>query len=273
MPWFKYEMPYPGIFSISEPFSLVDPRFSLNTVNCYLVIGTTSAALIDTGMGIGDLHQFIRKLTALPIQVLNTHYHWDHVGGNHQFNQCAIHHLEAELLNKTPSLDYSLLRKSLSQLKKRQQLPDYTDPDRYKIYPYEAKTLLNDNDVISLGHRNLHAIHTPGHSPGHLCFLDDQTGCLFTGDTAYMGPIYSCFSLADPEAYYKSCQRLNRLKTVQAICPGHNQIIKEPKWLHTLAQFAERAVTGQIQGINNQGYVQSKVYQNTQAGFSINLPL
>ncbi len=66
-----------GIWHIYEP----------GKVFSSLIIGQTSALLIDTGYGFGHLARFVRSLTDLPLTVVNTHGHFDHVGGNFQFDQ------------------------------------------------------------------------------------------------------------------------------------------------------------------------------------------
>ena len=56
----------------------------------YLLTGSEHALLIDTGMGIGDLAGLVKTLTDLPVWVVNTHGHVDHVSGNGQFRQVHI---------------------------------------------------------------------------------------------------------------------------------------------------------------------------------------
>src|SRR5512144_3125685 len=53
--------------------------------NMYLVAGRSAALLIDTGLGVAKLADFVKTLTALPVTVVNTHGHPDHAGGNGQF--------------------------------------------------------------------------------------------------------------------------------------------------------------------------------------------
>ncbi|GBL19527.1 hypothetical protein EMGBS3_12330 [Anaerolineaceae bacterium] len=69
-------------YQISEPLGAVEPRYGVATVNMYLLLGRARAVLLDSGMGIGDLHALTRTVTKLPLQIVNTHYHWDHSGGN-----------------------------------------------------------------------------------------------------------------------------------------------------------------------------------------------
>ena len=58
------------------------------------------AMLVDTGFGIGDLKGLVESLTALPVFVVNTHNHGDHVQGNPQFGKVYIHSMDAPGLDK-----------------------------------------------------------------------------------------------------------------------------------------------------------------------------
>src|SRR5215813_13151175 len=77
-PWFEVYRIAPGVFAIYEPHQAEE-------VISYLIVGTKQAALFDTGMGISDIQKVTAELTELPIVVLNSHTHNDHVGGNWQF--------------------------------------------------------------------------------------------------------------------------------------------------------------------------------------------
>ena len=68
--------------------------------HCYLLLGTSKAVLIDTGLGVSNIRDIIDKLTQLPISVITTHAHWDHIGGHHLFEDISIHALEADWLSK-----------------------------------------------------------------------------------------------------------------------------------------------------------------------------
>jgi glyoxylase-like metal-dependent hydrolase (beta-lactamase superfamily II) len=61
------------------------------TVNIYVVEGKDSALIIDTGYGNGDLKSFVQTLTKLPLIVMNTHGHGDHIGGDAQFSRIYAH--------------------------------------------------------------------------------------------------------------------------------------------------------------------------------------
>src|SRR5213596_3482047 len=78
-PWFEVYKVAPAVFAIYEPHQSEE-------VISYLIVGDKRAALFDTGMGISDLKKETSELTRLPIVVLNSHTHNDHVGNNWRFD-------------------------------------------------------------------------------------------------------------------------------------------------------------------------------------------
>ena len=240
MDWFTVTSLAPATWQISEPIGKLEPRYGVATVNIWLVAGRTRAALVDSGMGIADLGATVRALTSLPILVCNTHWHWDHSGGNHQFDQIAIHQIEYELLQREQQV--SALREQMARPEVRALLPAGFDPDSYHIPGTRATHTLCDSDKIDLGGRSLEVIHTPGHSPGHVAYWDSQSGMLFSGDTAYAGPMYACFDGGDAAAFARSARRLADIaQDVRCIAPGHNQALANSQFLREVANAAEAA--------------------------------
>lgn len=90
--WFDVRQLEAGVYLISEP----------GHVNSFLIEGTRSAALLDTGLGVANIRSVAEQLTGLPLLVINSHYHFDHVGGNQHFDDIAIHREGADLL-RTPA--------------------------------------------------------------------------------------------------------------------------------------------------------------------------
>ena len=76
--WFQVYEAAPGVFAIHEPRQV-------ETVTSFLVVGTERAVLFDSGLGIASIRRVVEKLTTLPVTVLNSHTHFDHVGGNREF--------------------------------------------------------------------------------------------------------------------------------------------------------------------------------------------
>jgi glyoxylase-like metal-dependent hydrolase (beta-lactamase superfamily II) len=246
MTWYTTARISEDTFQVSEPFGPIEPLANLTTVNMYLVIGRERAAVIDSGMGIGDLQAEVRRVTSLPCTVLNTHYHWDHVGGNSLFEESAIHESEAKLLREEQ--DIGMFRQAIELAASRAVFPPSFDPSRHRIIPKPATHILHDNDLIDLGGRVLRTLHIPGHAPGHVAYLDEASKMLFTGDTACLGSMFACFEGSDPMAFLQSVERLAALQGVEVICPGHNDVIRDRNWLSELARCVEAAMAGRVPG-------------------------
>ena len=79
-PWFEIYSIQPGVFAIYEPKQFEE-------VISYLILGDKRALLFDTGLGIGRISAAVARLTSLPLVVINSHTHFDHVGGNAEFHE------------------------------------------------------------------------------------------------------------------------------------------------------------------------------------------
>jgi len=258
-----------NVYRISEPFGAIEPRFGVETVNIYLVVGQDRAALIDSGMGIGDLHVDVREITSLPCIVLNTHSHWDHVGANSLFDESAIHESEVDLLAQEQ--DISWFRPAMQSPAACDVLPTDFDPAAYRIIPKAATHALHENDVIDLGGIMLRVLHTPGHSPGHVAFVDESRQILFSGDTALLGPMYACFEGSDPLALARSVKRLATLDGVMITCPGHDDIVTGQDWLGELAECVEAVVDGKVKGQPSDDFIGGQEFRV--GAISVWLPL
>ncbi len=107
---------------------------------------------------------------------------------------------------------------------------------------FRADNVLRHGDVLSAPGAALRVVHTPGHASNHVCFLDEATGMLFTGDHLMGG---STVVIAPPDgdmsAYLGSLRALRELP-IQFIAPGHGPVIDEPRRLidWTIAHRLER---------------------------------
>ncbi len=106
--------------------------------------------------------------------------------------------------------------------------------------------MLVDNDLIDIGDRVLQVLHTPGHSPGHMCFYEESKGWLFTGDLIYKEALYANFPSTDPELYQKSIERVAELP-VNRIFPGHHSWDIEPEIISRIKNaFCQIKADGQL---------------------------
>src|SRR5579859_159783 len=99
--WFAVRELGPETWVLQDPIGRIVPGYDVGVVNLYLVAGDDRAALIDSGMGIGDIAAACRALTPKPLLTVCTHSHWDHVGGGHLFAERFISPHEADRLNES----------------------------------------------------------------------------------------------------------------------------------------------------------------------------
>lgn len=184
----------------------------------YLVIGTKRAALIDTGLGVGNIEKIVSELADLPITVITTHVHWDHIGAHKYFQKVYVYEEEKNWLNGKFSIPLSAVKANL--LKIPCDFPADFDPEQYTIFQGKPSMLLHDGDIVDLGSRKLQVIHTPGRSPGHICLYEKSTGYLFSGDVIYQGTLDAFYPSTNPIDFMQSVKRIAQLP-LNRILPGH----------------------------------------------------
>jgi glyoxylase-like metal-dependent hydrolase (beta-lactamase superfamily II) len=216
-PWFEVYKVDPEVYVFYEPGQAEE-------VISYLILGTEKAALIDTGCGIGDVKKLAREFTNLPIMVVNTHSHYDHIAQNYLFSEIAIfdcpYSRHAANKGRTVEQMASLLAEGLLW----KPLPPDFDRANYHVPPFEPTRWLRDGDVIDLGHRRLDVFHTPGHSPDSICLLDKDARMFWTGDTFYTGAIYTHLPGGDVDTFIKSYENMISLSACyERLMPSHNE--------------------------------------------------
>lgn len=193
--------------------------------HCYLLIGNDRALLIDTGLGISNIHEQVRNLTDKPITAVATHIHWDHIGGHKYFPDFYAHEAELDWLKGGFPLPVQAIRNTVAD---RCELPVDFDFEGYEIFLGEPSRLLKDDDTIDLGRRTIQVLHTPGHSPGHLCFWEAERGYLFSGDLVYKGTLFANYHSTDPQNYLASLEKIAVLPAKQ-LFPGHHSMDIRPE--------------------------------------------
>ena len=211
-PWFAVRLVEPDVFVIEEPFHV-------ESVKSYLIVGAERAILLDTGTGAGDMRALVDELTDLPVVVVNSHAHWDHIGGNRQFDEIWIHEAEAEALRA--GVPNEKLRRAFSPENLTGPLPSGVDPATISFPPTPATGTVRDGHRFDIGGRTLEVIHGPGHSPGGISLHDAGSGALFSTDVAYAGALY-VYDPAELPVYHTSLSRLADLAPgLKAVYPAH----------------------------------------------------
>lgn len=195
--------------------------------HCYLLNGLKKSLLIDTGLGICNIYDEVVKLTENPVIAAATHIHWDHIGGHEYFPDFYAHEDELNWLNGGFPLTIEQIKDMVID---RCDLPDGYDVDKYKFFQGNPKRVLKDNDIIELGGRSVQILHTPGHSPGHMCFWEKERGYLFTGDLVYKDTLFAYYPSTDPDEYLKSIERVAILP-VKKVFPAHHTLNIQPEIL------------------------------------------
>ncbi|MBU0736483.1 MAG: MBL fold metallo-hydrolase [Alphaproteobacteria bacterium] len=187
--------------------------------NIWHVRGRDRDMLVDSGMGVVSLREWVPLVTERELIAVASHTHFDHIGCHHEFECRAVHSAEADLL-ADPTRENTLADPYVTD-----DIFDALPPEPYcsKCYAVKrapATRLLEDGDMVDLGDRQFEIIHTPGHSPGGIALYEKATEILFSGDILYDGPLIEDTYHSNANDYHASMERLLRLK-VRLVHGGH----------------------------------------------------
>lgn len=233
--WFTIERIDSDTFAISE-------YKHWEETHCYLLCGKEKAVLIDTGLGIGNIREAVDSLTSLPVMVMTTHVHWDHIGGHGYFGNIAVHETEKDWLSVRFPIPLQMVKNNLTC--RPCELPEDFSIDDYQIFHGTPKKVFREGDCMDLGDRALKVIHTPGHSPGHCCFYEPDRKYLYSGDLIYRGCLDAFYPTTDPQQFFQSVRKVRAL-SVRRILPGHHQLYVPVTMIGTIEKGFE--------GLSNEG--------------------
>jgi glyoxylase-like metal-dependent hydrolase (beta-lactamase superfamily II) len=239
--WFEVYQPARDVFAIYEPHQSEE-------VISYLIVGKQRALLFDTGMGMSDIKKLTAELTKLPIIVLNSHTHDDHVGGNWQFK--TIYGIDTEFTRKNAHGSREDAQEEIAPDQICGALPKDFDPKTYVTRPWEITAYIHDGGRFDLGGRTLEVIATPGHTPDAISLIDRDKGLLFTGDTYYPAPIWLFRPETDLDAYAGSIRRLAALAPqIKLVLGAHNIPVASPEVLPRLVAAFDAVRAGKVPAV------------------------
>lgn len=166
----------------------------------YLVVGKNKAALIDTGMGIGDLKKLVLGLTRLPVTVLLTHGHIDHAMAAWRFNDVYMSERDDSLYREHSDWNY----RCRFMKNNAPALSQYLD----KVMDMHYHNL-KDKDILNLGGVSIEAFECPGHTQGSFVFLLKEDRILILGDSCNANTLIYDEHSTSIEQYKKSLEKLD----------------------------------------------------------------
>lgn len=234
--WFEVYRIAPDVFAIYEPGQYEE-------VISFLFVGSERAMLFDSGLGIGNIGSVVNQLTDLDVILVNSHTHYDHVGGNYLFDRIFARDLEYTK-NSALGTPHEAMAEWVSEGWVWKPFPAGFDPESYVSQPFDVTDILNEGDMIDIGGRRFEVLMTPGHAPDSVCLLDRENRILLTGDTFYLAPLYTHIEGSSYSDYARSAMRLEGLvDDVDALYTSHNVPVADPVYLQRMAD-AFRAIEG-----------------------------
>jgi len=213
--WFEVYRIDDEIYAIYEPGQFEE-------VISFLIVGRDFALLFDTGLGIGNMRRVVEQLTDKDIVVLNSHTHYDHIGGNYLFDTIYGTRLDYTA-ERSKGSGPEAVADFLQEGWVWKPLPPGFVAEEFRSRPFEIDHYVAEGDVIDIGGRALEILFTPGHAPDSICLLDRENRLLFTGDTFYLAPLYTHLPGSSFDDYVKTSTRLAGLAAdIDAAFTSHN---------------------------------------------------
>jgi len=209
-------------FQISDGISLVQETGVANFLRCNIwhVKGRDFDLVIDTGMGLGRLKNWVMRDTEKPIKAIVTHCHFDHAGSLHEFD-CRLGHKSESHILAAPTNQAVCFAGNWAEIEiiDPKAHPDHS-AQTYHITPAPLTGYLDEGDVVDLGDRAFQVLHLPGHSPGSIGLWDIKAKTLFSGDAVYDGELLDTVYHSDRAVYRQTLHRLQHLD-VDVFHGGH----------------------------------------------------
>lgn len=207
---------------LSDDVTLIQETGVANFMRCNIwhVKGRDFDLVIDTGMGLDPLKQWVMQNTTRPIKAVVTHCHFDHSGCLHEFDVRMGHRAEADIL-ASPTNEKTVFTGPWTRIAivDPKQHPEFA-AQSYAIKAAPLTDYLDEGDVVDLGDKIYRILHLPGHSPGSIGLWDVKNKVLFSGDALYDGELLDALYHSNIEDYLATLTRIESLG-VKLFHAGH----------------------------------------------------
>jgi glyoxylase-like metal-dependent hydrolase (beta-lactamase superfamily II) len=203
-------------------FAIGEPRYYQQNYS-YLIVGATRALLFDSGSGTQDISGVVARLTKLPVTVIVSHLHFDHLGGIGPFEHVAM----IDLPETRADVSGGFFRPGRYEY---MGLVDRRDAPSIRVGEWPKP-----GAVMDLGGRSLRVLSTPGHTPSSVALFDAQMKRLFIGDFIYPTTLYAFLPGASLSAYQATAKTLLEVLPADTVlwtahCCRKNEGVSAP-WL------------------------------------------
>ena len=237
-----------GIYFVEEIAKGIYKFYEQRNASIYLVLGEKKACLIDTAYGLTNLKELVEHYTDLPVTVVNTHGHIDHVLGNHWFENCY--------LNSADKFMYYEIIMEFSMMINEPWVQDFygdfvKEIDAEEVNFPEPQNI-SEGDIIDLGGKILEVYEMPGHTKGSIVLVDRTDKICFSGDSIIENLWLFLEESEDPKTYLESLKKIRDILTnagIEKIYNGHFSY--EPITINRLDDMVdamEAIVAGKLEG-------------------------
>lgn len=236
--WFKIKEISTDLFHVVEP----------DHVSFYIMRSKNKALLIDSGLGISidEFQLMLKNLGIKTFDVLATHFHCDHVGANHLAGKVYANEKEWEKYQRIHDEEQILAYFEL--LKNHKKWPS---PILSKTVSFASKVECIGAGKLQLGDHELEALHTPGHTCGHMVYISHKYKCIFMGDLIYDGLLFINLPDSDFNSYLESLETIWSInqKLNFTLLPSHNTIPLSADYLPRTIEVFQNIRDEKIKGI------------------------
>jgi glyoxylase-like metal-dependent hydrolase (beta-lactamase superfamily II) len=243
--WFDVQKFDDDVVAIAEPGHIED-------VKAYLVLGSERTLLIDSCVGLENIKPVVELYATNPVILVNTHGHLDHIGNNWRFDARWVHPADADRVRAGVSNER--LRRFLKPEAFSREPPPNLDPESYYTPSTEPSGTVDEGDVFDLGNRRLRVLHTPGHTPGCISLIDEESGSLFVGDKVHEGAMFAHYEGGWAHEYRASVKRLAELvPSINSVYPGHSRYPISPSRVLDVKRAFEEIWHGRTAEVHENG--------------------